>query len=784
MMPLISSEEHNASEASTNSAAASVIHPHFPSEKPDATVEATSVSSSTKNSLLKHLPSSDKPERKATGMDSKGKMMRTGLESALETSQIWLSAEEPATQLGTAPEDSLKWLQALDLQVVGACRTDERLQLLLRWNVLCFGSDGKLLAHLDQLFKARELALLARSLCTPVVSLRVGKVTRYGRYLYPTSARGYLNLMLLPCSEMRLSFADDVGMVERVAITSPGMENGGILIQELKEDASKRTFLSKDRSGRYQYFWQSEKLNTTGDELISKIKSMLKRRPTLTHLTGIEEGKLESFVSYLRTTNLSQASNPSSQTPTVPRLPSLGNGEKPSKSVSNTLLPLRKSFLKFSTLKEFSGRTDVGNHTHLSQAMTSAWSMIPEDSAPHSRKRDPSILFQHLQSSIDNLRRFMNGTDKSECSPGPDGSSSKSRHPGTAKLIESLKRLQNSLRSLNDRRSEISLSLGETLPSSSRVQEYQLRHTDSPPDSNGVGRILTKFITKPLITNVHAATPFACRKYLPVLFSSPIPTQIPLETRHGLSKPCPSNRAQGPSSTTVVHRDLGPALDLTRRLQAQSVHYCPSETKFFDLNCPCLIPPTDSDAPSQLFAQLVSQIPLTISHLSNETPGTHNLYVLPFVLKHEGASSLHLSILSRVRDHLRRVKYLHLQAYSGYSVPSLSKTLPMFSTLNQRIIRWRSGGPHPMTKNVVVHPSAKLRGPGYKTTGLEQTSLEICHDKGTSSSGRCKRCYRCEPGSGLGNLVLINYYAQQTGHGLRVVIAEITSGNISYIVSF
>lgn len=149
-MPLISSEEHNASEASTNSAAASVIHPHFPSEKPDATVEATSVSSSTKNSLLKHLPSSDKPERKATGMDSKGKMMRTGLESALETSQIWLSAEEPATQLGTAPEDSLKWLQALDLQVVGACRTDERLQLLLRWNVLCFGSDGKLLAHLDQ----------------------------------------------------------------------------------------------------------------------------------------------------------------------------------------------------------------------------------------------------------------------------------------------------------------------------------------------------------------------------------------------------------------------------------------------------------------------------------------------------------------------------------------------------------------------------------------------------------------------------------------------------------
>lgn len=78
--------------------------------------------------------------------------------------------------------------------------------------------------------------------------------------------------MLLPCSEMRLSFADDVGTVERVAITIPGVESGGISIEELEEDASRRTFVLKDRGGNIiNCFWQSEKLKSTGDELITKV---------------------------------------------------------------------------------------------------------------------------------------------------------------------------------------------------------------------------------------------------------------------------------------------------------------------------------------------------------------------------------------------------------------------------------------------------------------------------------------------------------------------------------
>jgi hypothetical protein len=71
---------------------------------------------------------------------------------------------------------------------------------------------------------------------------------------------------------MRLSFADDLGTVERVAVTIPGVESGGILIEELEQDSSRRTFALKDRQGNVtNYFWQSEKLKSMGDELITKV---------------------------------------------------------------------------------------------------------------------------------------------------------------------------------------------------------------------------------------------------------------------------------------------------------------------------------------------------------------------------------------------------------------------------------------------------------------------------------------------------------------------------------
>lgn len=83
----------------------------------------------------------------------------------------------------------LQWLQALDLQVMGACRSDERIKSLLKVNTSSGVAEDRLLAHLSQHFVASEVGLLARCLCVPLVSMRVGKVVKQGTLLCPTSER-------------------------------------------------------------------------------------------------------------------------------------------------------------------------------------------------------------------------------------------------------------------------------------------------------------------------------------------------------------------------------------------------------------------------------------------------------------------------------------------------------------------------------------------------------------------------------------------------------------------
>ncbi|KAG0589922.1 hypothetical protein KC19_1G057500 [Ceratodon purpureus] len=699
-----------------------------------------------------------------------------GPDTLPRNSPTWLTAEEPIRQRGQGnllAEDPLQWLQALELQVVGACRSDERLRPLLRWNVSCFGSDGRLLAHLGQHFKARELALLARCLCTPVVSLRVGKVSRHGRYLYPTSARGFLNLMLLPCSEMRLAFADDLGTVERVAVTIPGVESGGIIIEELKEDTSQRTFVLKDRAGNItNYFWQSEKLKSTGDELITKIRNMLKRRPTLAHLTGIDEGRLDSFADYLRNAIFSKTSTALSEMPNPTQLvPSLESDEKTSKgppSKSAMTLPFRKALLKFSAFSNLSTPTDQSqNH-------------IPSQST---RMGEPGI-FQPFESSMEKLRRCMQEIDTSVCSDGPL-STLATTLPATAKLIESLKRLRNCLHSLSDRRGCKARNLYTSLPSSSQAESL-LEDTDIVPYSDDRAHFMS-YISTPLIRNIYSGSPIAIEDYQPKSFSGDSPVlprkSTTLDESFGLC-PCPSvstvgdvNAPQPLPSTTVVYRDLGPTLDPAWNLQAHPVQYCHSVTKSFDFHHP--LSSHSNTFLSEMFKELVSQMPLMISHLPNETVCIHNLYVLPFVLEHAGASSLpHLSALPHVLNHLWRAKLLHLPASGNGPFSFLRKSLPMPPAPGQSMSSHRRGG-------LVVHPSARRRVVRSNSRRLDR-GMEIIQDRKAkrSKSAQCGACQRCETGTGLGNLVLVNFYAQQTGPRLRVVTAEITSGNISYIVRF
>ncbi|KAK6122064.1 hypothetical protein DH2020_044187 [Rehmannia glutinosa] len=83
----------------------------------------------------------------------------------------------------------LQWLRALDMQVMGACRADERLKPLLKLNVSTGVVEDGLLAHLSQHFEPSEVGFLARCLCVPLVSIRVGKINKQGILLYPTSIR-------------------------------------------------------------------------------------------------------------------------------------------------------------------------------------------------------------------------------------------------------------------------------------------------------------------------------------------------------------------------------------------------------------------------------------------------------------------------------------------------------------------------------------------------------------------------------------------------------------------
>ncbi|GKV28332.1 hypothetical protein SLEP1_g37403 [Rubroshorea leprosula] len=83
----------------------------------------------------------------------------------------------------------LQWLQALDMQVMGACRADERLKPLLKVNVSNGLVEDCLLAHLNQHFEPSEVGMLARCFCIPLVSIRVGKVDKRGALLCPTATR-------------------------------------------------------------------------------------------------------------------------------------------------------------------------------------------------------------------------------------------------------------------------------------------------------------------------------------------------------------------------------------------------------------------------------------------------------------------------------------------------------------------------------------------------------------------------------------------------------------------
>ncbi|XP_066396600.1 uncharacterized protein [Miscanthus floridulus] len=184
-------------------------------------------------------------------------------------------------------------------QLMGACRADERLRPLLTLNVSCAAADDRFIAHLAQHFEVSEVGMLARCLCVPLVSLRVGKVQREGPLLCPTHIRGKLNLVLLPSSSMRLTFVCDDGYSEQLALLSNSFEFSEVVIEEISADNSGRSFLIRISESKVFYYWCAEKSKEHGMELLTKMKNLLDGRPTLSDLTGISNVRLDAFATHL-----------------------------------------------------------------------------------------------------------------------------------------------------------------------------------------------------------------------------------------------------------------------------------------------------------------------------------------------------------------------------------------------------------------------------------------------------------------------------------------------------
>ncbi|XP_076942842.1 uncharacterized protein LOC143612845 [Bidens hawaiensis] len=198
----------------------------------------------------------------------------------------------------------MRWLLALDMQVMGACRADERLKPLLKLNNnnnnASSGVEDRLLSHLSQHFEPSEVGLLARCLCIPLASVRVGKIKKQGSLFTPTSIRGNLVISLLPSSDLRISFLSDDGHTETLSILRNTSDYSSVMIEGIPTDSSGRSFSVRLPNKDPFYFWCSEKFCLLGNELLEKMRNILERKPSLAELTGISDSRLERFVHHLR----------------------------------------------------------------------------------------------------------------------------------------------------------------------------------------------------------------------------------------------------------------------------------------------------------------------------------------------------------------------------------------------------------------------------------------------------------------------------------------------------
>jgi len=83
--------------------------------------------------------------------------------------------------------------------------------------------------------------------------------------------RGNLTLVLLPSSDLRLSFIGDDGKTERLFTLTSKSQCSAVVVDEIPTDTSGRSFFISAADSRAFYFWCCEKSKLLGIELLGKV---------------------------------------------------------------------------------------------------------------------------------------------------------------------------------------------------------------------------------------------------------------------------------------------------------------------------------------------------------------------------------------------------------------------------------------------------------------------------------------------------------------------------------
>lgn len=89
--------------------------------------------------------------------------------------------------------------------------------------------------------------------------------------LYLSLVRGNLSLMVLPTSDLRLSFIGDNGHSEQLFTYTSKSQCSAVSVEEITADSSGRSFVIRIADGNAFYYWCSEKSKLLGTELRRKV---------------------------------------------------------------------------------------------------------------------------------------------------------------------------------------------------------------------------------------------------------------------------------------------------------------------------------------------------------------------------------------------------------------------------------------------------------------------------------------------------------------------------------